>query len=113
MLVLGVVGGRRDVAAGPRPIGVEELAAGAVYPFVGVCTEVVPLCLYEIGRYPFRSVGVEEGECGSVCRDRDPCSNRPLDGAAPPRLGRGNRRPEEIAQEDVLQALLQVFGSWA
>ena len=42
---LRIVGGGGGIAAVAGPVGVEELASGAIEPLIGMCTEIVALRL--------------------------------------------------------------------
>ena len=47
-----------------RPIGVEYLSAGTVQPLIGVCAEIVPLGLQQVGRQPLGGIAVKIAEGG-------------------------------------------------
>ena len=79
-----------DLAAVAGPVGVEELAPGAVDPLVGVGAEVVALRLDQVGGAArSAAVAVVEGQRGGVGGSRDPGRHRAPTPPAASRPGSG------------------------
>jgi len=63
-----------NVAALPRPVGVEELAARLVHTLVGVGAEVIALRLQQVGGQPRAAVAIVERQRGGERRDGNAAS---------------------------------------
>src|SRR5208283_1623281 len=77
-----VVRSRRRRAAMTGPVGVEELAPGAVDPLVGVSAEEIALGLQQVGRQSLAAIAVEIGQGGGHGRNGNAVVDRR--GADPP-----------------------------
>ena len=87
------------------PIVVEELSAVPVGPLEGMSTEIVTLCLDQIGRQTSRAVAVEVGEGARICRCRDSGVHGSRDDQAPRRLC----RLQGIGKEGCLGKIVEVW----
>ena len=92
------------------PVGVEFFAAGFVCAFVGVGTEVVALCLEEVGWESSAAVAVEVGESGGEAGDGESELDGGGDDAAPGGLGFFDSGAEEVVEEEVFEGWIFVEG---
>src|SRR6516165_689243 len=98
MPVLNGISSGRNVAALACPVGVEVFAARLVYALVGVCAEVIALCLEQVGRQPFAAVAVKERDGRHERRNGDSGLHGLGDYAAPGRLA---------ARDDILEIAIE------
>src|SRR6516225_769906 len=100
---LDVVRRRRNPAAVPRPVCMEELASRLIDALIGVRTKEVALRLQKISRQPTGPVAVKErkrcGECRSGYAQLDGMSKR----LAPRRLVLIDGAGEEAVEEQILE----------
>src|SRR5688572_13392058 len=92
---------RSRIRAATRPVRVEELAACLVGALVGMCAEVVALCLQQIRRQLCGSITVEIGERRAQARQRNAELYAGHDHSTPSRLTALDRVLEEWIEQQV------------
>ena len=60
--ISGIIGRRGDIAATSSPVGMEKFAARPVDAFIGMRTEIITLCLQQIGRQSRGPVAIKESQ---------------------------------------------------
>src|SRR5208283_1938822 len=101
---------RRNVAALPRPVGVEELAAWLVHSLVSVSAEVIALGLEQVGGQPLAAIAVVERQRRGERRDGNARLDGPGHHVPPGRLAALDDAAEVPIEQQIAQAGTGVVG---
>ena len=107
LLLYGVCPGD-GIAAVAGPVGVEELPAGTVSPFISMGSEIVPLGLQQVGGKPFGAVAVIILKGGGHARGGNSVHDGLGDDIPPAGLGLGQLILEIGIEKDICKVWILV-----